>query len=156
MAKIKEKTTGFFFKMSQQEWDWVERRMEQTGIRNKSAFIRKMCIDGHILIFDSQTIREIGKLLNRTSANVNQIAKAANSGYGANCSDVAEVSSQLTELRTMFGDLLSTLTEVANSKPGKWFIPPPKITDYVITDFSEKVEEKSAKQLEPPSIGEGA
>ena len=42
MAKIKEKNTGFYFKMSPEEWDWVERRMAQTGISNKSAFIRKM------------------------------------------------------------------------------------------------------------------
>ena len=133
MSKVKEKTTGFFFKMSQQEWDWVERRMAQTGIRNKSAFIRKMCIDGHVIVFDSSQIKEIGKLLNRTSANVNQIAKMENSGYGARCDDITEVSNQLTELRTMFGDLLSVMTEVANAKPGKRFILPPKITDYVFT-----------------------
>ncbi|MDR0861358.1 MAG: hypothetical protein LBN30_01055 [Oscillospiraceae bacterium] len=58
----KEKTTGFYFKMSPQEWDWVEQRMAQTGITNKSAFIRKMAIDGHVINFDSTTITEIGRL----------------------------------------------------------------------------------------------
>jgi len=42
----KTKTTGFFFKMSQEEWDWVEKRMAQTNITNKSAYLRKMAIDG--------------------------------------------------------------------------------------------------------------
>ena len=131
MAKIKEKTTGFYFKMSQEEWNWVERRMEQTGIRNKSAFIRKMCIDGHVIVLDSKQISEIGRLLRITSNNANQLAKTANSGYGANRNDVAEVNRQLTKLRTMYGDMLSALSEVANAKPGKRFIPPPKITDLI-------------------------
>ena len=45
----KSKTTGFFFKMSPDESELFERRMAQTGIHNKSAFIRKMCIDGHVI-----------------------------------------------------------------------------------------------------------
>ena len=157
MAKVKEKTTGFYFKMSQQEWDWVERRMAQTGIRNKSAFIRKMCIDGHVVVLDSQQLNEIGKLLRITSNNANQLAKAANSGYGANRDDVAEVNNQLTELRTKFGDLLSVLSDVANAKPGKRFIPPPKITDFV--DEPEQIEQLNGEdvaELELPSVGEEA
>ena len=96
-----------------------------------------MCIDGHVIVFDSEQIREIGRLLNRTSANVNQIARAANSGFGANRNDISDVNNNLTELRTMFGDLLSVLTEVADAKPGKLFIPLPKITDYTVAEQSE-------------------
>jgi len=70
-------------------------------------------------------------LLRITSNNANQLAKAVNSGYGANRNDAAEVNRQLTELRTMYGDMLSALSEVASAKPGKRFIPPPKITDLI-------------------------
>ena len=65
----KEKTTGFYFKMSPQESEWFERRMAQTGIKNKSAFIRKMCIDGHVINLDLPILSEIGKLLRITSNN---------------------------------------------------------------------------------------
>ena len=147
MAKIKEKTTGFYFKMSQEEWDLVERRMAQTGIRNKSAFIRKMCIDGHVIVLDSKPLNEIGRLLRITANNVNQIAKGVNSGYGASSNDVAKVNNQLSELRSQFGDLLSILSDVANAKPGKRFIPPPKITDFL---------EQSEKHIKSSSINEGA
>jgi hypothetical protein len=78
----KEKTTGFYFKMSPQEWEWVEKRMAQTNIKNKSAFIRKMCIDGHVINLDTQSLNEIGRLLRITANNVNQIAHRANSGGG--------------------------------------------------------------------------
>jgi len=126
----RKKTTGFFFKMTPEEWALVENRMEQTGIMNKSAFIRKMCIDGHVLKLDMPKLTEIKKLLSVTANNVNQIARRVNSGGEAYRSDIAEVNDQLTEIRSNFGELLSNLTFIAGAKPGKLFIPPPKITDF--------------------------
>ena len=120
----KEKTTGFYFKMSPEECALVERRMAQTGIANKSAFIRKMCIDGHVFVLDSALLNEIGRLLRMTSNNANQIAHRANCGDDASREDIAEVNTQLGEIRADFGKLLSLLTDVAGAKPGKRFIPP--------------------------------
>jgi DNA-binding transcriptional regulator/RsmH inhibitor MraZ len=125
----KEKITGFYFKMSPQEWEMVEKRMAQTNIKNKSAFIRKMCIDGHVINLDIESLNEIGKLLRVTANNANQIAVRVNSGGHAYREDLAHVNNQLKEIREMFGVLLSTLTSVADAKPGKLFIPPPTIRD---------------------------
>ncbi|GHV11569.1 hypothetical protein FACS1894219_02920 [Clostridia bacterium] len=138
----KEKTTGFYFKMSQQEWDWVEQRMAQTGIRNKSAFIRKMAIDSHVINLDSTTINEIGKLLRVTANNVNQIARRVNSGGHAYREDIAHVDSQLTKIRADFGKALSFLSEIADGKPGKQFMTPIRISDLTeqITETAQLAE----------------
>lgn len=133
----REKTTGFYFKMSPEEWALVEKRMAQTNIRNKSAFIRKMCIDGHVINVDMEQFGEIGKLLRITANNVNQIARRANSGGGVYREDIADVNNRLTELRECFGNILSLLAEVANPKPGKLFISPPKITDFMLPEREE-------------------
>jgi hypothetical protein len=125
----REKTTGFYFKMSPEEWAWMEKRMAQTGIRNKSAFIRKMCIDGHVIKLDIPELTEIGRMLRITANNVNQIARRVNSGGEAYREDVGKVSRQLTEIRTCFGEVLAALSAFDGAKPGKRFIPPPKITD---------------------------
>jgi hypothetical protein len=127
MAKVK--TTGFYFKMSPQEWDWVEQRMAQTGITNKSAFIRKMAIDGHVINFDSTTINEIGRLLRITANNINQLAKRVNSGGNIYRNDIAEVNSQLTEIRVDFGKALGFLSEIADGKVGKQYMRPIRISD---------------------------
>ena len=95
----KEKTTGFYFKMSPQEAELFENRMVQTGIRNKSAFIRKMCIDGYAFNLDLPALDEIAKLLRITANNANQIAVRVNSGGNAYREDVAEVNAQLAEIR---------------------------------------------------------
>jgi len=127
----KEKTTGYYFKCSPEEMALIELRMSETGIQNKSAFIRKMCIDGHVLNLDIPTLTDIRKLLSNMANNANQIAKRVNSGGEAYREDVAEVNDQLTEIRTNFGSVLTLLTKIADPKPGKRFIPPPKYKDYV-------------------------
>jgi len=99
----REKTTGFYFKMSPEEWDLVEKRMAQTGIRKKSAYIRKMCIDGYVINLDIPTLNEVGRLLRITANNVNQLARRVNSGGAVHREDVAEIGRQFEEIRTDFG-----------------------------------------------------
>jgi hypothetical protein len=125
------KTTGFYFKMSPEESALFDQRMALTGINNKSAFIRKMCIDGHVFNLDLTTLNEIGRLLRITANNANQLAKRVNSGGQAYREDVAEVNNQLATIRADFGNLLALLSDVTSAKPGKRFIPPVKITDLV-------------------------
>ena len=131
----KEKTTGFYFKMSPEEAELFERRMAQTNISNKSAFIRKMCIDGHVFNLDLATIKEIQRLLGISSNNLNQLTRRVNSGGEAYREDVAELNEQFTEIRLSFGKLLTLLSDVANAKPGKRFIKPPTIKD--LPDYQE-------------------
>jgi hypothetical protein len=131
----KEKTTGLYFKMSPEELEMINRRMEQTGIKNKSAFIRKMCIDGHVILFDSKLLNEIGRLLRITANNVNQIARKVNSGGDATRDDIENTNSQLGEIRSCFGSLLSILSCVAGAKPGKLFIPP--LTEKDLPEIAE-------------------
>jgi hypothetical protein len=127
MSKLKEKTTGFCFKMSQEEWDMLDKRMAEVKIKNKSAFIRKMAIDGFIINLDCKELTEIGRLLRITSNNVNQIAVRVNSGGQVYRNEIESVNSQLTEIRIMFGKLLSIFTEIGDSKPGKYSVPVQKI-----------------------------
>ena len=128
------KTTGFYFKASEQEMKWIEQRMADTGIRNKSAFLRKMAIDGHVINLDLSALNEIGRLLRITANNINQIAKRVNSGGGAHRGDVDEMNRKLTDIRADFGKLLVVLSDITDPKPGKRFIQPIKITDATEAD----------------------
>jgi len=122
----REKTTGFYFKMSPEESELFERNMARSGIKNKSAFIRRMCIEGKVVNLELPALDEVGRLLRITANNANQIARRVNSGGHAYREDVAEVNDQLAEIRMGFGRVLAELSEAANTKPGKRFIAPPK------------------------------
>ena len=139
----KEKQSGFYFKCPPEDMALLEQRMTETGIRNKSAFIRKMCIDGHVFVLQMDTLNEIKRLLGITANNVNQISRRVNSGGEAYRQDVAEVNEQLLQIRTDFGKLLAVLSDVADAKPGKRFIPPPKVTDIEYSEPPSAISEEA-------------
>ena len=65
-------------RMSDQELEKVQERMNSIGIDSLSAYLRKMAIDGYILKLDMPEIKEMISLLRYSSNNLNQIARKAN------------------------------------------------------------------------------
>ena len=49
--------------------------MAQAGIENMSAFLRKMALDGYVIVLDLPELREMVSLLRRSSNNLNQLTK---------------------------------------------------------------------------------
>ena len=87
----------------------IEQKMKIAGIRNMSAYIRKMCIDGHVINLDITELKEVARLLRITANNINQITKHVNTGGNIYSEDVAEVKIQFEEIRACFGRVLSQL-----------------------------------------------
>ncbi len=71
---IEKRTTGLYFKVNEKEKELIHQRMELSGIRNQSAFLRKMAIDGYTIYLDMTEIKELSRLTGITANNVNQIA----------------------------------------------------------------------------------
>jgi hypothetical protein len=141
------KTSGFFFKASPEEMAWIEKRMAQTNITNKSAFLRKMAIDGHVYNLDLSELNEIGRLIRVTANNLNQLTKRVNGGGHAYREDVAHIEKQFTEIREDFGKLLDALAAIADPKPGKVFYKPitiQEIREYFAENPQTQTEETAA------------
>ncbi len=64
--------------MTAGELEEVYRRMDELGIKNRGAFIRKMALNGYCIQLDLPEIKEMTSLLKRCSNNLNQYAKKAN------------------------------------------------------------------------------
>ena len=78
----------------------IHRKMANMGIKNRSAFLRKMALDGYIVNLDMDDIHEMIRLLRNTTNNLNQIAKKANSDgtiYGAEISSMLEKQDEVWE-----------------------------------------------------------
>ena len=60
-------------KIPENELQMIHDRMEQIGIKNMSAYIRKMAIDGYYIHIDFSELLEIIKLLKIDSNNINHI-----------------------------------------------------------------------------------
>ena len=108
----KEKTSGIYFKVSEEDRKLIEQRMKLAGIRNMSGYIRKMCIDGYTINLEIPELAECAKLLRYTSNNVNQIARRVNSGGGVYPDEVDEISAKLAEASGLFGSILEKLSKI--------------------------------------------
>ncbi len=69
---MKKKTSGIYFKVSEEKRNLIEQKIALMGIQNMSGYIRKMCIDGCIINLQIPELAECGKLLRYISNNVNQ------------------------------------------------------------------------------------
>ncbi len=108
----KEKTRGIYFKVTDEERTLIKQRMALMGVRNMSAYIRKMCIDGYTVQLQIPELTECAKLLRYTSNNVNQIARRVNSGSGVYPDEVDEITAKLAETSGLFGNILEQLSKI--------------------------------------------
>ena len=98
--------------LTEDEMSRVRQRMNEAGVRNQSAFIRKMVLDGYIVKLDMDDIDKMVALLRSSSNNLNQIAKkanAANTIYGA---DIAEMRIKQDEIWELAKEILARLSTI--------------------------------------------
>ena len=88
------------FRVSEEELAAIESKMEQLGILNREAYLRKMALDGYAVRLDLPELKELLTLLRRHSSNLNQLARRVNATgrvYEADLADIAKRQEQLWE-----------------------------------------------------------
>ncbi len=80
------------------EMEKVRERMKDAGIVSRSAFLRKMVMDGYILNLNLPEMKEMISLLRYASNNLNQIAKRANSMGKVFEADLTEIKSMQNKI----------------------------------------------------------
>lgn len=100
------------FMVKPQELEQIEGRMAELGMTNRSAYLRKMALNGYILNIDLAPVRELVRLQRRCAANMNQIAIQANTYGGIYPAEVKALQSDYQELWGRVSDLLKQLAAV--------------------------------------------
>ncbi len=97
-------------KLSEEDLKRIRARMEEIGVRNMSAYIRKMAIDGYYIRVDFKELLELLRLMSIDSNNINQIAKVANTCGAIDEKTITEMKSEhekvLKEVKKYFDKLL--------------------------------------------------
>jgi len=86
------------FRVTEEERAMIERRMEQTGMKNMRAYIVKMAIDGRVIRVELESVREMVRLLSNATNNINQIAHRANSTDSIFAADINELCERYEEI----------------------------------------------------------
>lgn len=89
----------------------IRERMDEAGIRNMSAYVRKMALNGYVLHVDLAPVRELVFLQRRCANNLNQVAIHANT-YGVYPEEIKALQKDYAELWGPLSDLLKKLADV--------------------------------------------
>ena len=101
-----------YVRVTQEEWEKIHTRMAEAGMRNLSAYMRKMALNGYLIRLDLLDVREVLRLLRISSNNLNQYAKRANETGSIYEADIKELQRLHKELLRMMGELLDRLSSI--------------------------------------------
>ena len=90
----------------------IAQNMAQLGTENRSAFLRKMAIDGQVVKLDLPELKEILTLLRHTSNNLNQLTKRANANGRIYEEDIADLSCSLDSIWGAMNQILKRLAQI--------------------------------------------
>ena len=108
----RERSISRLLRLTPQENALLEQKIQQSGIKNREAFMRKMLLEGYVLSLELTELKEILRLTRYTSNNVNQIAHRLNESGRIYEVDVAQMQAQLEQLWNMLNSLLEKLNAV--------------------------------------------
>ena len=100
------------FAVTEQERDMIDRRMAQTGITNRRAYLLRMAVDGRVIRVELDSVKEMVRLLSNVSNNINQIAKRVNTGGSIYAADVDELRKSYDEIWGQAKTILRKLAEI--------------------------------------------
>ncbi|MCR5279166.1 MAG: plasmid mobilization relaxosome protein MobC [Lachnospiraceae bacterium] len=109
---MREYNRDIHMRLKQSDIDKIRRRMDEAGIRNMSAYMRKMAIDGFVVNLDLSDVKELVRLLRYCSNNINQYAKKANESGDIFKSDIDDIKRRQDRLWNMANEIMERLAAI--------------------------------------------
>lgn len=109
MGRLNEKLK---FRISAEEVERIKVKMEDAGILNMSAYIRKMALDGICIRVDLGDVRQLVILLRRCSNNLEQYARKANETGSVYAAEIANLQNRLDEIWELTRQSLARLATI--------------------------------------------
>lgn len=95
-----------FFRATPEELAIIQKRMNDIGTKNLSAYVRKLVLNGYIIEMDMSDFKEILRLVSISSNNLNQYARRANETDSIYLSDIKELQKLHKQIIELLGNLL--------------------------------------------------
>lgn len=94
------------------EMERMKQKMTEVGIINRSAYVRKMALDGYCVNLDLTDMKEMVSLLRRCSNNLNQYAKRANETGSIYAEDIQDLQARQNEIWEIAKEILARLATI--------------------------------------------
>ena len=86
------------FRVTEQERQLIQKKMEQLGTKNMGAYLRKMAIDGYIIKMDYTEQKKLAAAISRVAGNINQICRRINQTGHFYEDDIVELKAKQCEI----------------------------------------------------------
>lgn len=86
------------FRVTEQEHQLIQKKMEQLGTKNMGAYLRKMAIDGYIIKVDYTEQKKLAAAVSRVAGNINQICRRINQTGHFYQDDIVELKAKQCEI----------------------------------------------------------
>ena len=86
------------FRVTEQERQLIQKKMEQLGTKNMGAYLRKMAIDGYIIKVDYTEQKKLAAAVSRVAGNINQIGHRINQTGHFYEDDIVELKAKQCEI----------------------------------------------------------
>ena len=113
MKRKQRHTVHYSFKATEEEDAIIQKKMKTFGIKNQSAFIRAMALNGYLLKLDLPELHQAVRLMGNMSNNVNQIARRMHEGGSVYETEMDGIKDQQDELRTILSQTLHRLDRLS-------------------------------------------
>lgn len=106
------RTIQMSFRNTESEVKRIRNRMSLVGMKSPSAYLRKMAMDGYIVVIDLRDVREAIRLLRIDANNLNQYAKKANETGSIYLKDIKHLQKSHSEIWQVMRDILDRLSSI--------------------------------------------
>jgi len=98
MDKKRKRNNPMILRLSDEELDLLHQKMDEAGIRNREAYLRKMALDGYIIKQDFSAVRAVVYELNKIGTNLNQLTKIANTYGDVYLSEIKSIKKDIEKI----------------------------------------------------------
>ena len=107
-----ERTKDIHIRVTPEEMEAIEKRMEEAGIKSLTAYLLRMALHGYVIVMDLTDLKEILRLLRISGNNLNQYAKRANEAGSIDKEEIEELKSNQDTILQEIRKVLSELTAI--------------------------------------------
>ena len=109
---MKERNREIHVLFLPEEMERLCRKMSEVGMQNRSAYVRKMALDGYCVNLDLSDVKEMVTLLRRCSNNLNQYAKRANETGFVYAEDIRDLQTVQQKIWETAKEILARLATI--------------------------------------------
>ena len=116
---MKEYSKGIYVKFKPEEVEILHNRMKEAEVQNMSAYIRKMALNGYVIIPKWPDLDQVISLHSRISNNLNQYARKANETgklYEEDITEIKKMHNEQTKFLKKILELVMYLYEEDSKK----------------------------------------